>query len=130
MLVSELMRRAGVSRDTIRHYEQIGLLHERHFTKRPNGYRDYNETAVERIEFIKIGQMAGFPLRKIAKVADDWESKDLSFEEKKRILHEQLAEIDARIAELEALKEHVHYILEIEAAAVAAEAATYESVQS
>ena len=107
MLISELMRCTGVTRDTIRHYEALGLLHEAHFCRRENGYRHYNQKAVERLEFIKKGQSAGFTLKQIAKVADDWESNEMSMDEKRHILSKQLIDIDRRIADLQSLKSEI-----------------------
>jgi len=62
MRISELAARTGLSIDTIRFYEKMGLLDNAHGTRQPNGYRDYFETAVERLELIKNGRMAGFTL--------------------------------------------------------------------
>lgn len=112
MLIGELMQRTDVSRDTIRHYEAIGLLHEAHFTRRENGYRDYNEGAIERIMFIKKAQSGGFTLNQILTVADEWESNELLIETKLLILSKQLDVIDERIADLESLKDQIRYLME------------------
>lgn len=111
MRISELMERTGVTRETVRHYEDIGLLHEAHFCRRANGYRDYNESAVERILFVKKGQNAGFTLRQIAQVADEWESDTLPLATKQMIISKQLVEIEKRIADLQALKAELEGLL-------------------
>lgn len=111
MLIGELMRCTGVTRDAIRHYEQLGLLHEAHFTRLENGYRDYNDRAIERIEFIRKGQNAGFKLWQITKVADDWENNEMSMEEKREILQKQLIEINARIDDLQSLRSEIEALL-------------------
>lgn len=116
MRTSEVMRRAGVTRDTLRHYLKCGLLTEAHYTTQANGYRVYNEVALERLEFIRYGQMAGFTLAQIATVADEWANGGLSFEQKCALMGEQLAAIDARIAELEQLKGYVALIIDKERA--------------
>ncbi|NJL57721.1 MerR family transcriptional regulator [bacterium] len=111
MRISDVMARTGVTRETVRHYEDIGLLHAAHFCRRANGYRDYNESAVERILFVKKGQSAGFTLRQIVKVADEWESDTLPLATKQMIINKQLADIDQRIADLLALKAELEALL-------------------
>lgn len=111
MRIGELMQRADVTRDTIRHYEHMGLLHAAHFCKRDNGYRDYNEQAVERVLFVKKAQKAGFTLSQIVQVADEWENNTLPLAEKKQILSKQLAVIDEHIADLQALRAEIEAML-------------------
>lgn len=111
MLISELMEKTDVTRDTIRHYEHIGLLHESHFTRRANGYRDYNDAAVDRITLVKKAQRAGFTLNQVASVADDWESNVLTEDEKRQIFIKQLDTIDARIADLQDIKAEIQTML-------------------
>ena len=47
MRIGELGQQGGVSPKTIRYYEELGLLDEPDRT--PSGYRDYDESAVERM---------------------------------------------------------------------------------
>lgn len=49
MRIGELARRTGVSRRSLRYYEQQRLLHAR---RGPNGWRDYDEAAVDRVRLI------------------------------------------------------------------------------
>ena len=111
MLTSELMRCTGVTRDTIRHYEDIGLLDDRHFVRRANGYRDYNQAAVDRVIFVLKGKAAGFTLANIAKVADEWESNTLPVDDKLHILNKQLDFIDQHIADLQSLRADINEII-------------------
>jgi DNA-binding transcriptional MerR regulator len=49
MLIGELSARTGVSRRSLRYYEQHELLHAR---RTPNGWRDYDEAAAHRVRTI------------------------------------------------------------------------------
>lgn len=49
MLIGELSRRTGVSRRSLRYYEQHDLLDAR---RTPNGWRDYDESAAHRARII------------------------------------------------------------------------------
>lgn len=58
--IGELAAAAGVGRDTIRYYERTGLLREPERTAA--GYRLYDETDLERVNFIRSAQELGFTL--------------------------------------------------------------------
>jgi DNA-binding transcriptional MerR regulator len=51
MLIGDLAGKAGTTIKAVRYYEQRGLLHPR---RTPNGYRDYDESAVARVANIRL----------------------------------------------------------------------------
>ena len=63
LFISELARRAQVPVSTVRYYERNGLLEEPE--RRESGYREYPESTVERIRFIRQAQDLGFTLHQI-----------------------------------------------------------------
>ena len=66
MRIGQLARSTGISTDTIRYYEKIGLLPPPH--RRHSGYREYSSSVVNRIRIIRNAAQLGFPLDEIAKV--------------------------------------------------------------
>ena len=62
----DLASRAGVSRETVRYYEQRGLIPEP--ARTTGDYRIYDEGYVERIRFIKRAQQLGFSLNEIGEL--------------------------------------------------------------
>lgn len=58
--IGELAAAAGVGRDTIRYYERMGLLREP--ARTAAGYRLYDATDLERVNFIRSAQELGFTL--------------------------------------------------------------------
>jgi DNA-binding transcriptional MerR regulator len=66
MRIGQLARTAGVSVDTIRYYEKIGLMPRVHRTA--SGYREYPPEAANRIRVIRNAVQLGFPLKEIAAV--------------------------------------------------------------
>lgn len=66
MRIGQLARTTGVSPDTIRYYERIGLLPVANRTG--GGYREYPPGAVSRIRVIRNAVQLGFPLGEIATV--------------------------------------------------------------
>lgn len=61
--ISKLASRTSVSNDTLRYYEQEGLIEPA--GKSPAGYRLYDKDSVRRIGFIKRAQFCGFTLSEI-----------------------------------------------------------------
>ena len=64
MRIGELAERAGVRTSKIRFYEARGLL--KPATRLANGYRDYDDYALEVVKFIDRAQSLGFTLRDVA----------------------------------------------------------------
>ena len=56
----------GVSPDTIRHYERIGIL--RKLPRADSGYRIYPTDAVERVRMVRRGLQLGFSLAELADI--------------------------------------------------------------
>jgi DNA-binding transcriptional MerR regulator len=63
MTIGELARAAGVNVQTVRYYERRGLLEEP--PRRASGYREYPESDLARLGFIRRAQGLGFTLAEI-----------------------------------------------------------------
>jgi DNA-binding transcriptional MerR regulator len=66
MRIGQLAQSSGVSSDTIRYYEKIGLLPRAR--RSDNGYREYPDGAANRIRVIRNAAQLGFPLAEIVRV--------------------------------------------------------------
>ncbi|QBE67068.1 MerR family transcriptional regulator [Pseudoduganella lutea] len=66
MRIGELATRSGMAASTIRYYEQEGLLPRA--SRNANGYRVYQESALEQLNLIDVGQKLGFSLDAIRTV--------------------------------------------------------------
>src|SRR5258705_7729592 len=60
MKIMEVSEQYGISSDTLRYYERIGLIPPVH--RKESGIRDYNELDLRRVEFIKCMRSAGLPI--------------------------------------------------------------------
>ncbi|WP_431510729.1 MerR family transcriptional regulator [Variovorax sp. DAIF25] len=60
MKIGELAQKTGMAASAIRFYEQSGLLPAAE--RRANGYRDYDDAALKRLQLIQIAQNLGFSL--------------------------------------------------------------------
>jgi DNA-binding transcriptional MerR regulator len=93
--------------DTIRFYEKKGLISHTHFSRRENGYREYTDGAIERLEMIKLAQAAGFSLAEIVELFALWDENQLTDELILAHLREKRQHIANKIAELEQIQRYV-----------------------
>jgi DNA-binding transcriptional MerR regulator len=62
--IGEIARQTGISRDTLRHYERVGVLPKA--ARTAGGYRVYAPSTVERVRFARNALRFGFSLKQIA----------------------------------------------------------------
>jgi DNA-binding transcriptional MerR regulator len=66
LTVSTLGAEVGLSADTVRYYERMGLLPAP--ARTAAGYRQYGAEAITRLRFVKSAQRVGLRLREIAEL--------------------------------------------------------------
>lgn len=100
--IGELAGRVGTKVQTIRYYEQIGLLP----TPARNGgnQRRYDKASLKRLAFIRHGRELGFSLEAIRSLLDMSDMPGQSCAEADRIARMHLGEVESRIERLTALK--------------------------
>lgn len=99
MRISEVSKKCDISADTLRYYERIGLLPP--VERSESGIRDYSDLDIRRVEFIKCMRSAGLPVEVLIKYYGLVQQGDDTMEDRKGILIEQRAEIQARMEELQ-----------------------------
>lgn len=102
MTIGSLAAAAGVNVPTVRYYERRGIIAEPPRTAA--GYRQYDDTVVDRIRFVRQAQELGFTLEEIEELlalrVDDPESCGV-VEQATRI---KLASVESKIRELGRLR--------------------------
>nr|WP_197034589.1 MerR family DNA-binding transcriptional regulator [Glycomyces sp. NRRL B-16210] len=96
-----MSQRSGLSRDAIRFYERIGLL-ESH--RSPNGYRDFPAEALPWLDYVRTAQRLGFSLTEIADHGRELRDAPDSAAALSALFADKIAIVDARMAELAALR--------------------------
>lgn len=99
MKISTVSEQSGLSVDTLRYYEKIGLLPP--VSRTDSGIRDYDELDVKRIDFIKCMRTAGLPIEVLIGYFELVEQGDETIEARKQILEQQRAQLVARMAEMQ-----------------------------
>lgn len=100
--VGELAKTAGVAPDTVRYYERAGLLPPP--ARTAGGYRAYDASAVDRLTFIQGAQRLGLRLRDIADLLAVRDTGICPCEPAEALLRRRLADLDAEMARLAALR--------------------------
>ncbi len=104
-LRSQIAKMAGVTIETLRYYEKIGLILPKRIN---NGYRMYSEAILDRLNFVKRAKEAGFTLEEIRKTFQLFDYP-LNSEELSNIMSEgikaKIKEIDTRIGSLMEIRE-------------------------
>lgn len=103
MRIGQLARAAGVSTDTIRYYERIGLLPRARRTE--NGYREYPPGAGNRIRVIRNAVQLGFPLVEISKVLRVRDAGGAPCRQVRDYAQELVEQVEQRIQELNVEKQ-------------------------
>jgi Cu(I)-responsive transcriptional regulator len=108
--ISAAAERSGVSAKMIRYYESVGLL--KPAERRDNGYRDYGDTDVAMLQFVRRTRDLGFSLEEVSALLALWRDRRRSSREVRRLAESHLANIEARMTEMRAvsrtLKKLVH----------------------
>ncbi|MEQ9619835.1 MAG: MerR family transcriptional regulator [Deltaproteobacteria bacterium] len=100
--ISELARRANVTKETIRYYERRGLIPEPPRTE--SGYRQYSEESVSRLLFIKRAQKLGFSLREISLLLSLRVDRNTTCADIKNIAQGKISEIEDKIRSLKRIR--------------------------
>ena len=102
MKIGQIANEAGVTVDTVRFYERVGVLPEPARTE--SGYRDYEPGTVERIRLTRELQAIGFTLGEAVAALAAHDAGGATCESERWRLEAVLTRVDAKLAELTALR--------------------------
>lgn len=107
MKIAEVSKQYGLSADTLRYYERIGLLPG--VTRTASGIRDYSEQDCARVQFVKCMRGAGVSIEALIEYMDLFEEGDETIAARKALLEEQRDIVQGRIAEMQAGLDRLNY---------------------
>ena len=93
LLIGKLATTANTTKDTIRHYDQLGLLKSRKRQAGSRLYTEFHPECVERIELIKSAQAIGFTLTEIKDSLNDYYDGQLDINLQLTITKQKLTQI-------------------------------------
>ena len=112
MTIAETSRKYGLSPDTLRYYERIGLIPPVPRTK--SGIRDYDEESCNWIELMKCMRAAGVQIEALVQYVALVRQGDETLEARRELLARQRDQLAARMADmqrsLDRLDEKLNYL--------------------
>lgn len=93
--IQQFAARTGLSADTLRYYEKIGLL--RHVARDASGFRVYGPRDLEWVSFILRLKDTGMTLDDITRYADLREQGDATLAARQALLEAHAAKLKARL---------------------------------
>jgi MerR family transcriptional regulator, copper efflux regulator len=108
MNISAASQASGVSAKMIRHYEALGLVPG--VRRSDAGYRQYDETTVHQLRFIRRARDLGFDTKEIGALLQLWRNKRRSSAEVKRIAAKHVAALAERIAALQSMQRSLSHL--------------------
>jgi DNA-binding transcriptional MerR regulator len=106
---SELARLCGVSTDTLRHYERVGVLPRA--PRNRSGYRQYPPAAEARVRMVRRALALGFSLAELARILRVRERGGAPCAEVRRLASGKLEELERRLADLAELRDDLRRLL-------------------
>ena len=105
MKIGEIAAEAGVTVDTVRFYERVGVLPAP--ARTGSGYRDYQRDTIERIKLTRELQAIGFTLTDAVDALAAHDTGDATCESERWRLQAVLDRVDVKLAELNALRRRI-----------------------
>ena len=111
MKIAEVSEQYGLSSDTLRYYERVGLIP--HVNRNESGIRDDNEIDLRRVEFIKCMRCAGLPVEVLIDYVALVQKGDKTIEARKEILIEQRQLLVTRMNEMQKTLDILNHKIEV-----------------
>jgi Cd(II)/Pb(II)-responsive transcriptional regulator len=105
MQIKQLASATGVDIETIRYYEKQGLLPEP--ARKENGYRDYDNSHLERLSFIRHCRALEMSLSQVAVLLGFVDQPGKGCEDVNLLVDQQLAKVRARLQSMHALEKQL-----------------------
>jgi DNA-binding transcriptional MerR regulator len=105
----ELSRLAGISTDTLRHYERLGVLPKPPRTN--GGYRDYPSNSLDRVRLVQSALKVGFSLTELATILRMRDRGDVPCHRVRAIAEHKLREVKQQINDLLGMRDQLERIL-------------------
>lgn len=109
MQSGELSRLAGISTDTLRHYERLGVLSKPPRTN--GGYRDYPANSLVRVPLIQSALKVGFSLPKLATILSMRDRGEVPCHRVRAIAEQKLQDVKEQINHLLGMRDQLERII-------------------
>lgn len=108
LTIGDAAARTGLPAKTIRYYEDIGLVTP---LRAANGYRAFGEAEIHNLTFIARARALGFSVEECRALLALYQDRGRASAEVKAIARQHLAEIEAKIADLAAMRDTLSHLV-------------------
>ena len=108
MNIGQAAQATGISAKMIRYYDEIGLV--RPSARTASNYREYDARQVNELRFIRRARSLGFSMAEITRLLSLWRDRERPSREVKAIADKHIADLDARIAEMQAMADALRHL--------------------
>jgi DNA-binding transcriptional MerR regulator len=110
MKISEVSAQYDITPDTLRYYERVGLLPM--VNRNKSGIRDFNQTDIEWVEFIKCMRNAGLSIEVLTEYVEMVQQGDQTIAARKQILIDQRDALNEKMEKIRETLELLNYKIE------------------
>lgn len=107
MNIGEAAAASDLPPKTVRYYEEIGLVVP---DRAANGYRAYGQSDLHRLRFVSRARNLGFSIAECRNLLSLYEDTGRASRDVKALAQGKIAEIDRKLAELQALKATLEHL--------------------
>lgn len=104
MLIGQLVKETGLTKDTIRFYEKHGLITVSRKERRDNNYKEYSKDVLTKLLTIKRLKSFGFTLNEVSELLNLIEMNEASCKNVSHKIKDKVTLLDEKIRELLAVR--------------------------
>lgn len=109
MNIGDVATRTGLPAKTIRYYEDIDLIKP---LRDSNGYRQFRDQDIHKLTFLGRARALGFTIEDCRALLALYEDESRASSDVKRIARQHLSQIEAKIADLNAMRDTLSHLIE------------------
>ena len=117
MTITEVSKKYGLTADTLRYYERIGLIPP--VPRGKSGARDYGQESCQCVELMKCMRAAGVQIEPLIEYAALAQQGDGTLEARRNLLVRQREQLTARMADMQASLDRLDYKIDLYARRIA-----------
>lgn len=106
MTISEVSEKYGLTQDTLRYYERIGLIPP--VPRKSSGFRDYDDSSCGWIEFVRCMRNSGLPIEALIEYVNLYQKGPGNYGACKKILIEECVKLEDRIQNMTETRDRLH----------------------
>ena len=110
MTIGEVSEKYGLTTDTLRYYERIGLIP--YVPRKKNGIRDYDDNSCKWVEFVKCMREAGVQIEALIEFVELQQCENVDNERLMEILKDQRKKLIEKMEHLKATIARLDYKIE------------------